>query len=122
VKLRHPLVASSTSQVLGSQSNARKPRAPSDAEIERGLRERAVSDPRAAEILLRWLQRPRPLAPEDDALEALSVDGFRRKEQPRCGLRNRRVLGRLKSEACVGIRTLPRPCCGFRGRSQRPSR
>jgi hypothetical protein len=33
---------------------------PSDAEIERGLRERAVSDPRAAEILLRWLQRVRP--------------------------------------------------------------
>jgi hypothetical protein len=32
---------------------------PSDAEFERGLRERAVSDPRAAEILLRWLQRPR---------------------------------------------------------------
>jgi hypothetical protein len=32
---------------------------PSDSEIERGLRERAVSDPRAAEILLRWLQRPR---------------------------------------------------------------
>ena len=32
---------------------------PSDAEIERGLRKRAVSDPRAAEILLRWLQRPR---------------------------------------------------------------
>jgi hypothetical protein len=25
------------------------------------LRERAVSDPRAAEILLRWLQRPRPV-------------------------------------------------------------
>jgi hypothetical protein len=34
---------------------------PSDAEIERGLRERAVSDPRAAEILLRWLHRPRPI-------------------------------------------------------------
>jgi hypothetical protein len=32
---------------------------PSDAEIERGLREPPVSDPRAAEILLRWLQRPR---------------------------------------------------------------
>jgi len=32
---------------------------PSDEEIERGLRERAVSDPRAAEILLRWMQRPR---------------------------------------------------------------
>ena len=28
-------------------------------EIERGLREKAVTDPRAAEILLRWLQRPR---------------------------------------------------------------
>ena len=35
--------------------------APSDEDIERGLRERAVSDPRAAEILLRWLQRPRPV-------------------------------------------------------------
>jgi hypothetical protein len=33
---------------------------PSDNDIERGLRERAVTDPRAAEILLRWLQRPRP--------------------------------------------------------------
>jgi hypothetical protein len=28
-------------------------------EIERGLRERAVCDPRATEILLRWMQRPR---------------------------------------------------------------
>jgi hypothetical protein len=34
---------------------------PSDAEIERGLRERAVNDPRAAEILLRWMQRPKPV-------------------------------------------------------------
>src|SRR5262249_2837158 len=31
-----------------------------DSEIERGLRERVVSDPRAAEILLRWLQGVRP--------------------------------------------------------------
>jgi len=30
-----------------------------DLDPARGLRERAVSDPRAAEILLRWLQRPR---------------------------------------------------------------
>ena len=46
---------------------------PSDAEIERGLRERAVSDPRAAEILLRWLQRVRPpeVTPGVD-LDALS--------------------------------------------------
>jgi hypothetical protein len=39
-----------------SPSAGREP--PSDAEIEAGSRERAVSDPRAAEILLRWLQRP----------------------------------------------------------------
>jgi hypothetical protein len=31
----------------------------SDAEIECGLREKAVSDPGAAEILLPWLTRPR---------------------------------------------------------------
>src|SRR5262245_21315797 len=54
---------------------------PSDADIERGLRERAVTDPRAAEILLRWLQRPRPVAPEGDALEALSVEQLERLHQ-----------------------------------------
>jgi hypothetical protein len=47
------------------RSNARATRRdrtpPSDAEIERGLREKAVTDPRAAEILLRWLQRPKPV-------------------------------------------------------------
>jgi hypothetical protein len=42
-----------------SRATRRDRQGPSDAEIERGLRERAVSDPRAAEILLRWLQRPR---------------------------------------------------------------
>jgi hypothetical protein len=41
------------------RANRRDREPPSDADIERGLRERAVSDPRAAEILLRWLQRPR---------------------------------------------------------------
>jgi hypothetical protein len=34
---------------------------PTDADIERGLRERAVTDPRAAEILVRWMQRPKPV-------------------------------------------------------------
>jgi hypothetical protein len=43
--------------MLARPGRLREP--PSDAEIERGLRERAVSDPRAVEILLRWLQRPR---------------------------------------------------------------
>jgi hypothetical protein len=42
-----------------SRATRGKREPPSDAEIERGLREKAVSDPRAAEILLRWLQRPR---------------------------------------------------------------
>jgi hypothetical protein len=42
-----------------SRATRRKGEPPSDAEVERGLRERAVTDPRAAEILLRWLQRPR---------------------------------------------------------------
>jgi hypothetical protein len=42
-----------------SRASRRRVEPPSDADIERGLRERAVSDPRAAEILLRWLQRPR---------------------------------------------------------------
>jgi hypothetical protein len=51
-----------------SRATRRDRKPPSDAEIERGLRERAVSDPRAAEILLRWLQRPRPVD------ETLGVD------------------------------------------------
>lgn len=46
-------------RVREGRATRRKGEPPSDAEIERGLRERAVSDPRAAEILLRWLQRPR---------------------------------------------------------------
>src|SRR5262245_33452307 len=67
------------------------------------LRERAVVDPRAAESLLRWLQRPRPMAPEDDALEALSVERFERLQAgamrlcsmgPVLGLRFRRQRAR----------------------------
>jgi len=60
------------------RATRRRDRPPSDADIERGLRERAVTDPRAAEILLRWLQRPRPVAPETDALEALSTEQLER--------------------------------------------
>jgi hypothetical protein len=45
---------------------------PSDAEIERSLRERAVSDPRAAEILLRWLQRPR----SDERFHGVDLDSM----------------------------------------------
>jgi hypothetical protein len=45
---------------LDPRAERRRDAPPSDADIERGLRERAVSDPRAAEILLRWMQRPKP--------------------------------------------------------------
>jgi hypothetical protein len=41
-------------------------------EVKRGLRERAASDPRAAEILLRWLQRPRP----SESLPGVDVDAL----------------------------------------------
>jgi hypothetical protein len=36
------------------------------------LRERAVSDPRAAEILLRWLQRPR----SDERFHGVDLDAM----------------------------------------------
>ena len=36
------------------------------------MRERVVSDPRAAEILLRWLQRPRQDNPPGVDLDAMS--------------------------------------------------
>jgi hypothetical protein len=48
------------SRAVGRRTTRGKREPPSDTEIEDGLRERAVSDPRAAEILLRWLQRVRP--------------------------------------------------------------
>jgi hypothetical protein len=56
-----------------SRESRRDRKPPSDEEIERGLRERAVTDPRAAEILLRWQQRPRP-ASDSDELEGLTVE------------------------------------------------
>jgi hypothetical protein len=62
-----------------SRAIRHKTEPPSDAEIERGLRERAVSDPRAAEILSRWLQRPRleSTTPGVD-VEALSTEKLER--------------------------------------------
>jgi hypothetical protein len=56
-----------------SRATRKEREPPSDAEIERGLRERAVSDPRAAEILLRWQQRPRQVS-DGDELEGLTVE------------------------------------------------
>lgn len=59
---RHPaqLGVPSGADYPAIRATRRQSEPPSDAEIERGLRERAVSDPRGAEILLRWLQRVRP--------------------------------------------------------------
>jgi hypothetical protein len=57
-----------------SRATRRHRDAPTDSDIERGLREKAVSDPRAAEILLRWLQRLRPVTETPGVdLDALST-------------------------------------------------
>jgi hypothetical protein len=69
----HPPKAGKGANRLARRATRRHGEPPSDAEIERGLRERAVSDPRAAEILLRWKQRPRE--PSDgDNLEGLTEE------------------------------------------------
>ena len=70
----HPRAAWSPLGVRITRSRARRRirEPPSDAEIERGLREKAVTDPRAAEILLRWLQRPRQDNPPGVDLDAMS--------------------------------------------------
>jgi hypothetical protein len=65
----HVLVQS----LLADRANRRDRKPPSDEDIERGLRERAVSDPRAAEILLRWQQRPHQVS-DGDELDGLTVE------------------------------------------------
>jgi hypothetical protein len=53
--------------------SAESARPPSDAEIERGLRERAVNSARDAEVLLRWRQTVRPSdGPPGVDLESMS--------------------------------------------------
>jgi hypothetical protein len=52
---------------------------PSDEDIERGLRERAVSDSRAAEILIRWQQRPRT----DEPVGGVDLDSLSEAELER---------------------------------------
>jgi hypothetical protein len=61
------------------RATRRKGEPRSDAEIERGLRERAVSDPRAAEILIRWLQRPRV----DERVGGVDLDSMSERELER---------------------------------------
>jgi len=64
---------------LGARATRRHREPPSDAEIERGLRERAVSDPRAAEILLRWMQRPR----REERVGGVDLDSLSERELER---------------------------------------
>jgi hypothetical protein len=73
---------------------------PSDAEIECGLRERAVSDPRAAEILLRWLQRPRA----EDRVGGVDLDSMSERELERlyAGLLRLAALPDEEVQALVG--------------------
>ena len=62
-----------------SRATRRTREPPSDAEIERGLREKAVTDPRAAEILLRRLQRPRA----EDCVGGVDLDSMAVRELER---------------------------------------
>jgi hypothetical protein len=73
---------------------------PTDAEIERGLRERAVTDPRAAEILLRWLQRPRT----EERVGGVDLDSMSERELERvyAGLLKLAALPDEELRALVG--------------------
>jgi hypothetical protein len=56
---------------------AKSPAMESDSKIEASLRKAATTDPRAAETLIRWLQRPRLDATTDNS-ESLSIEELER--------------------------------------------
>jgi hypothetical protein len=64
------------------------------------LRERAVSDPRAAEILLRWLQRPRA----EERVGGVDLDSMSERELERlhAGLLKLAALPDEELQALVG--------------------
>jgi len=64
------------------------------------LRERAVSDPRAAEILLRWLQRPRPV----DETPSVDLDAMSEAQLERlyAGLTRLATLPEDELQALIG--------------------
>ena len=82
---------------------------PGDAEIERGLREKAFTDPRAAEILLRWLQRPRQDNPPGMDLDALSEAQLERLHPGlvRLALLDETVLAALVEQVLAGDEPVP---------------
>ena len=61
-----------------ARSTRRRGGPPTDAEIEAGLRQRAVTSARDAEVLLRWLDRPRVDTVEGVDLDALSTPQLER--------------------------------------------
>jgi hypothetical protein len=74
------------------------------------LRERAVSDPRAAEILLRWLQRPRV----EERVGGVDLDSMSERELERlyAGLLklaalNEPVLAALVQQVLAGDEAVP---------------
>jgi hypothetical protein len=74
-----PETAREAARLSRERRTSRRDTPPSDAEIERGLRERAVNDPRAAEILLRWMQRPKPVEETDGVdLDSMSTPELER--------------------------------------------
>jgi hypothetical protein len=83
-----------------SRATRREREPPSDAEIERGLRERAVSDPRAAEILLRWMQRPLT----EERVDGVDLDSLSERELERlhAGLLKVAALPEVELRALVG--------------------
>jgi hypothetical protein len=82
------------------RATRRRGEPPSDAEIERGLRVKAVSDPRAAEILLRWLQRPHP----EERVGGVDLDSMSERELERlyAGLLKLAALPDEELHALVG--------------------
>jgi hypothetical protein len=62
-----------------SRATRREREPPSDAEIERGLRERAVTSARDAEVLLRWRQAVRP----PDSPPGVDLDSISEKQLER---------------------------------------
>jgi hypothetical protein len=65
--------------VVGGRATRREREPPSDAEIERGLRERAVTSARDAEVLLRWRQTVRP----SEAAPGVDLDSLSEKQLER---------------------------------------
>jgi hypothetical protein len=84
--------------LLTRRATRRRNEPPSNAEIEAGLRQRAVTSARDAEVLLRWLDRPRNDTVEGVDLDALSTPQL---ERLHAGLVRIAALPRKELQALV---------------------